>query len=126
MAQNIPRRHDLWYLIGGPTIWAIHFLTSYVGAAVFCAKASSPDVSLAGLRIFIAILTALALAGVAYAGAAAFRRGELAEAADPPYDENSLEGRHRFLGFATLLLCGLSAVAILYGALPAFLMPDCR
>lgn len=126
MDQDIPRRHDLWSLIGGPTIWAVHFLGSYIGAAIFCAKAPAPDVSLAGLRVFIAILTVLALGGVALAGRRAFRRGELAEAGEPPYDENTFEGRQRFLGFATLLLCGLSAVAILYGALPAFLMPDCR
>ena len=34
--------------------------------------------------------------------------------------------RQRFLGYATLLLSALSFVSVLFIALPAFLIRDCR
>jgi hypothetical protein len=42
------------------------------------------------------------------------------------HDLDSPEDRHRFLGFATLLLAGLSAVAVLYAALAVTFFETCR
>ena len=42
------------------------------------------------------------------------------------HDLDSPEDRHRFLGFATLLLSGLSGVAVLYAALAAMYFDTCR
>jgi hypothetical protein len=36
------------------------------------------------------------------------------------------EDRHRFMGFATTLLSGISAIAILYQALAAVFIGSCR
>ena len=44
----------------------------------------------------------------------------------PPHRESTDEDRVRFLGVAGLLLAGLSAVAIVYTALPVFAIGDCR
>ena len=42
------------------------------------------------------------------------------------HDLDSVDDRHRFLGFATLLLAGLSAVGVLYAALAAIYFETCR
>jgi hypothetical protein len=42
------------------------------------------------------------------------------------HDLDTHEDRHRFLGFATLLLAGLSAVAVLYAAMAATFFETCR
>jgi hypothetical protein len=47
-------------------------------------------------------------------------------AADAPHDDDTPEGRHRFMGFATLLLSGLSAVAVLYAALVPVFVETCQ
>ena len=43
----------------------------------------------------------------------------------PPHDEPTPGDRHRFLGFATLLLCGLSFVAVLYAAFAIAVIDTC-
>ena len=48
------------------------------------------------------------------------------EGDSPPHHESTDEDRARFLGVSGLLLAGLSAVAIVYTALPAFVIGDCR
>jgi hypothetical protein len=42
-----------------------------------------------------------------------------------PHDGDSAEDRQRFVGFATLLLSGLSALGIVYSALPALFIESC-
>jgi len=42
-----------------------------------------------------------------------------------PHDDDTPEDRHRFLGFATLLLSALSAVAVLYAGLVAVFIRSC-
>ena len=43
-----------------------------------------------------------------------------------PHEEDSAEVRERFLEFSTVLLAGLSFIAVIYTALPAAMMVDCR
>lgn len=116
-------RDNLWFLIAGPTVWALHFLLCYVVAAIYCAKASNN--SLTSVRIVIAIFTVVALSLIVQAGVHAFRQWGF-ESANPPHDQNTLDDRRRFLGLATLILCGLSFVAVAYVALPALLISACR
>ena len=44
---------------------------------------------------------------------------------DPPHDDPSGHSRRLFQGFATLLLSGLSFVAVIYVALPALFLTEC-
>jgi hypothetical protein len=126
MATDLPEKPaHLWALALSPTLWAAHFLLSYGTAAVWCAKGAGPDGSLAPARVAIAVYTVLALAGIAFVGWRGVQRhrhgGEPA-----PYDDDTPEDRHRFLGVATAMLSGLSAVATAWSALAAAFFGSCR
>jgi hypothetical protein len=137
MKVRVPHRPldagSLWLLTIAPTIWAAHLLLSYITAAIWCAKFAGPAGSLGNVRTAVAWYTVVALSGIAIVGWEGFRRhryttegprGGGTEATT--HDLDSPEDRHRFLGFATLLLAGLSAVAVLYAALSATFFTTCR
>lgn len=124
-----PRTLDkgsLWLLTIAPTIWAAHLLLSYITAAIWCAKFAGPDGSLGDVRTAVAWYTIIALGGIAFVGWEGFRRHSYGGTETTTHDLDSAEDRHRFLGFATLLLSGLSAVAVLYAALAATYFDTCR
>jgi hypothetical protein len=108
-----------------PALWAAHFLASYVTAAIWCAKFTDVDGSLDNARLAIGGYTVLALAGIGVTAWIGQRRHRHA-GGDPPHDADSPQDRHRFLGFATLLLSALSAVATIFQALPALFFGSCR
>jgi hypothetical protein len=117
--------YSLWLLTIAPTIWAVHLLLSYITAAVWCAKFAAPDGALGGVRSAVAWYTVLALVGIAVVALEGYRRHRHGTEATT-HDLDSAEDRHRFLGFATLLLAGLSAVGVLYAALAAAYFETCR
>lgn len=112
---------SLWWLAAGPAIWFAHFLLSYVIAAVLCAKSGAP---IPVVRGAIAIATALALSAIVAIGWRGWRRHCLGGTRS--HTEDTAEDRHRFLGYTTLLLCGLSLVAVIYVALVPVFIGDCR
>jgi hypothetical protein len=118
-------RDSLVPLVASPVVWAAHFLASYGTAAIYCEKVAGRDGSLAGARVAIAVFTVVALAAVGAIGWRAYRRERGEGGPVLPHDSDSSEGRRRFLGFAALLLSGLSAVAILYAALAAVFIGRC-
>jgi hypothetical protein len=115
---------SLLLLTTSPVIWAAHFMLSYITAAIWCAKMVGPDGSLSGARVAIAIYTVLALSGIGITGWRAWRRHRYGTAI-LPHDDDSPEDRHRFLGFAALLLSALSAVAVIYAALVTVFIGRC-
>jgi hypothetical protein len=117
--------YSLWWLTIAPTIWAGHLLLCYITAAVWCAKFVEPGGALGGIRRAIGWYTAAALIGIALIGWEGFRRHRHGTETTT-HDLDSAEDRHRFLGFATLLLAGLSAVGVLYAALAATYFDTCR
>lgn len=119
------KRETLWLLTLSPSVWALHFLLSYATAAIWCARVVERGGSLGGARWAIAGYTVLALAAIAVTGWRGWLRHRHGTAA-VPHDFDSPADRHRFLGFATLLLSGLSAVAVLYVALAAVFIGSCR
>lgn len=130
MTGELPEsRESLWVLTLGPAIWALHFLLCYVTAAVYCAKLAGPELfdpqPLGPVRLAIAVYTVLALLGIGWVGAHGLRHHRHGDAA-LPHDAATAADRYRFLGFATLLLCGLSMVATIYVALPALFIGSCR
>lgn len=116
---------SLWLLTMAPTIWAAHLLLSYITAAVWCARFAGATATLGGVRTAVAWYTGVALVGIAAVGWEGFRRHRYGTEATT-HDLDSPEDRHRFLGFATLLLAGLSAVAVVYAALAATFFETCR
>jgi hypothetical protein len=121
------REESLWALTIAPTIWAVHFLLSYGSASVWCAKAGQASASMGGVRVAIAVYTVVALTGIAAAAVVGYRRHGHGHGLETTgHDFDTPEGRHRFLGFAMLLLAGLSAVATVFTALPAVFIETCR
>jgi hypothetical protein len=121
----VPDRHSLWLLTISPTIWAAHLLLSYITAAVWCAKFVATGGLLAGVQTAVLWYTALALIGIALIGWEGFRRHRHGTETTT-HDLDTREDRHRFLGFATVLLSGLSAVGVVYAALAAQYFDTCR
>ncbi|SFP75601.1 hypothetical protein [Sphingomonas rubra] len=112
---------SLWTLIVPPTVWAGHFLFSYLWAALNCAKAGRfatfPTLYVAG--------TVLALLLIAAAGAIATVQANTP--GDPPPHEQSTDlDRLRFLAVATQLLAVLSAIGVVFTATPVAFLTDCR
>lgn len=123
MFHLLPREiESLWTLFTAPVIWAGHFLVAYVAAAVACARGA--DLGL--VRAGIGGATILALGGIVVAGLLAWRQWGFGNSGDPPHDEGTRRDRLLFQGFATLLLSGLSFVAVVYQALPVLFLADCR
>jgi hypothetical protein len=116
---------NLWRITAGPIVWAAHFLACYLTGAIWCAKHAGPDAGLGGVRAAVAVYTVVALAGIGWAAWSGWRRHEHG-IATVPHDFDTPEDRHRFLGFATLLLAGVSAVATVYVALAAVFIRTCH
>lgn len=116
-------RASLWQLVAGPTTWALHFLFTYVTGAIWCAKAPWPA-DTGQLQMLLWGYTIAALAVIALFGWRGLRQ-HLWGRETLPHDEASAGDRHRFLGFATLLLCGLSFVAVLYSAMAIAIVGGC-
>jgi hypothetical protein len=125
MHETSESNQSLWLLTISPSIWAAHFLASYLTAAIYCAKFAGPDGSLRNVRLAIAVYTALALGGISVTCWIGYRRQAYGSDSSTRGFDTSAD-RHRFLGFATLLLSGLSAVAVGFVALAAWHMEDCR
>ena len=114
-------RVTLWTLIVPPTLWAAHFLFSYLWAAVTCAKTGS----FAKYPVLFIVCTVLALVLIAAAGIVA--RIQAAGPGDaPPHEESTDNDRIRFLAMATLLLSGLSFAGVVFTAVPVIFLQDCR
>lgn len=124
-SQVAERGESIWMLTVSPTIWAAHLMLSYVTAAVWCAKAPTALASLDAVRMAVGVYTVLALGGILLTGCIGYRAHSYGSAS-APHDEDTPEDRHRFMGFATLLLSGLSAVAVIYAALVVLFIETCQ
>ena len=118
-------KESLWFLIVSPTIWAAHFMLCYITAAIWCAKFAPRFGSLEPVRWAIAVYTVVALAGITWNGWSGLRKHRFGSES-LPHDFDTPGDRHRFLGFATLLLAGLSAIATLFAATVVVFFEDCR
>jgi hypothetical protein len=124
-AADLPERPGyLLVLAAGPAIWFGHFLSTYVAASIWCAK-FAPDGRLRPLAAIVGVATLGALAAIAAVGFSGFRRHRHGGEA-LPHDFDSPADRHRFLGFATLLLAGLSGIATIGVAAHFFYFGTCR
>jgi hypothetical protein len=122
------KHESLWWLAASPTIWAAHFLLSYITAAIWCAKfapsAGTPG-TLSPVRVAIAGYTILALVAIACVGRHGLRRHRRGTESTP-HDFDTAGDRHGFLGYATVLLSALSAVAVIFAGLVVVFFEDCR
>ncbi len=119
-----PELESLWTLFTAPVVWALHFLACYVAAAIFCEKPGFLGADFGSLRIAIAALTVLSLAMIVLSAVLAWRQWGFGTG-DPPHDNPTRRDRLLFQGYATLLLSGLSFVAVVFTALPAVFITEC-
>jgi hypothetical protein len=111
-------------LTASPVMWAAHLLLSYITASIWCAKVSDPHASFGIVRAAIIVYSIVALAGIGIIGWIGYQRHSYGSAS-LPHDDDTPEDRHRFLGFSTLLLSALSAVAVVYAALVVLFFRSC-
>lgn len=117
---------DLWAVIIAPGIWAVHFLVCYVAAAIYCEKFGR-DADLGGIRLTVISATVIALVGIGLSTLRLWRvRGRSLTDDDFEYEHNTPEERHRFLSHVAIMLCVLSAVAVLYVTIPMLYLSTCR
>ncbi|MER8483312.1 MAG: hypothetical protein EOR30_00870 [Mesorhizobium sp.] len=121
----IPKEIEtLWTLFTAPVVWAAHFLVCYIGAAVYCAKPELVGLSFSAVRAGIAAATLIALSLIALSAWLAWRQWGFGTD-DPPHDDPTRRDRTLFQGFATLLLSGLSFIAVIFTAMPALFLTEC-
>jgi Kef-type K+ transport system membrane component KefB len=121
----IPKQIEtLWTLFTAPVVWAAHFLVCYIGAAIYCAKPELVGLSFSAVRAGIAAVTVIALSLIALSAWLAWRQWGFGTD-DPPHDDPTRRDRTLFQGFATLLLSGLSFVAVIFTAMPALFLTEC-
>lgn len=120
--QNILTRNSLLSLISAPVIWAAHFLASYVIVSLACAAGYTQPV-LFGMDIVdvsVAILTLISVALFIYIAVINYAKWQRALHRQAPDDDMS-----RFFALCSVMLCGLSAVAVIWVAFPTYLLPPC-
>jgi hypothetical protein len=121
----VPKQIEtLWTLFTAPVVWAAHFLVCYVGAAIYCAKPELVGLSFSAVRAGIAAATVIALFLIALSAWLAWRQWGFGTD-DPPHDDPTRRDRTLFQGFATLLLSGLSFIAVIFTAMPALFLTEC-
>jgi hypothetical protein len=119
-------RDSLWRIALGPLIWVAHFVLTYAGASVVCAKlVGQQDWAMPFLQISIAVITVLALAGIGWVGLRSWRQWDYLDDYDYEHDRAVEEDRHEFLGHAAFLLAGVSFIGVIYVALPAIYVAEC-
>ena len=125
MTETKKKNQRLLWIVVSPVIWAAHFALSYMTVSIWCAKFAGPDQSLWKVRIAISVYTALSLAGICIIGWIGYRRHAYGNAGRP-HDGDTPEDRNHFIGFSTLVLSALSAVAVVYAALVVFFFESCH
>ena len=116
---------SLWPLIAAPSVWAAHFLVSYWVGAVWCARYAGDEGSLFWVQVVVAGLTVAALSALAWLAWLASHRYHGQLVIEDDLVDDTEHARTRFLGHATLLLCVLSAVAVVFDAVPVAVFATC-
>lgn len=99
-------------MTGAPLVWAAHFVLLYAVAGTACQKLAGPE-AMAMVKWVTASATLLALAAIGWVAW---------------YSAVRLQGEvtGRFMARVTLMLAALSAVAVIFSALPAILSASCQ
>lgn len=123
--KHLLEEGSLWVMIAVPSIWAAHFLLCYWVAAIWCAKVPAADASADPMRLALLGLTAAALLLIGLIALHAIRRYRARLLTRDELTEDTEAERTRFLGNATLLLCCMSAVAVVFTAMPLLVFDRC-
>jgi hypothetical protein len=120
--QNPLKQNSLLGMVGAPVVWIVHFALCYIAVSLICDGGYTGDwlggISLAGA--IVGVLTVAAFALLVYIAVVNYRIW-----ADPPLPEMTSDGMVRFIALCSVMLCGLSIVALLWVAFPAYVLPAC-
>ena len=125
MTHKPESQESVWLLTAAPLVWVAHFMACYLTSAIWCAKSAAASDSADTVRWAIGIYTTIALPMLGYIGWIGYRRDQVRRKTHGPHDDDTSAGRHSFIGFAMLLLAGLSAVATIFVGLVAVFVKDC-
>lgn len=125
MDKTAERQERFWTMPASPVVWSLHFMACYITAATWCGRVASVAEPIPTLRLLIGLYTVVAIGVIGVVGVMGLR-AHRRTASSLPNDEDTPEGRHGFVGFATLLLSGLSAVAVIYSAFVAIVFETCQ
>jgi heme/copper-type cytochrome/quinol oxidase subunit 2 len=101
----------LLYVLVGPVAWAAHLFLLYAAQTLACLD--DPEPGGKGIEVFTVITTVIVLAGLAAVSVATF------------HDLHTAPADRRILDRVTLILCGLSALAVLWTASGPLILPAC-
>ncbi|MDV6031260.1 MAG: transmembrane prediction [Phycisphaera sp. RhM] len=112
-------------MVAAPAVWAVHFLASYLTAAIFCTKFADSDRSAGEIQMAVMAYTVVAMviiAGVGWSG----RRRHRDSHDRSPHDGATTADLRRMIGQSTFLLSLLSAVATMFTALVFYFVGTCH
>jgi hypothetical protein len=112
----------LWVPVVAPSIWSLHFMLCYATAAVWCGRFSPPPSP--GIRTLVAVFTVGALAAIALFFHHGFSRLRY-RLPMRPLDDDTPGDREQFVAFTTMLLAGMSLVAVVFEAIAIAVVNRC-
>ncbi|QDV42384.1 hypothetical protein Enr13x_22290 [Stieleria neptunia] len=115
----------IWWIVAAPSVWAAHFLASYLTAAIFCAKFADSDRSAGEVQMAVMAYTVLAMVILAGVGWVGYRRHQSGHDGGP-HDGDTRADQRRLVGLSTFLLSCLSAVATVFTALVLYFVGTCH
>lgn len=124
-----PILNDLWRLLVSPLLWAAHFIASYATVALWCSKvATRTDIS-GNAYAIVLIYALIAWIGIAIVGWRGYRQYQTETIQTAGLLRENIDAasrQRRFFGFTTLLLSGLSGLAVLYTLMVPLLVEGCH
>jgi len=107
--------------VAGLAVWAAHFGAIYATNALACERGLASGPGVLGLPFVPTVVAGLTLAALAVLGL--LLRWALARL-DPPLDEGG-EAEPRFTRWFAAATSALAALAVLFQAVPALVVPPC-
>lgn len=120
--ENMLKRNSLLSMVSAPVIWALHFLLSYAIVSLACADGytGSSAVYLNVVQASIGAVTLVAVALLAHIALINHKKWQRARRSGTTGDDMS-----EFFALCSVRLCGLSAIALIWVAFPAFVLSPC-
>ncbi|WP_372896725.1 transmembrane prediction [Stieleria sp.] len=116
---------SIWWIVAAPAVWAVHFLASYLTAAIYCAKFADSDRSAGEVQLAVMAYTVVAMVIIAVVGWSGRRRHRDGHDRSP-HDGATAADLRRMIGLSTFLLSLLSAVATIFTALVFYFVGTCH
>jgi len=114
---------SLWRTTFAPATWALHFVLCYALVSLSCIH-GTPPVAITRSALILATLAALAV--IALLGWRSYRHWAPGRTGRLTHPYGTPEHRHHFLGHAAFLLAIISAIGVVFVALPLLVIGGCQ